>query len=107
MKQLSQFLETHREDTMRRFEMRLRRGHAPQDSTPSELRDGLPSYLSLLAEALKATLSHDPAAIKAVAAEHGGQRLRLGCLPRWDSKTADFPPHGIATGQSSATVAHG
>jgi signal transduction histidine kinase len=82
--QLSAFLENHREEIMRRFEARLRLGHGAEDALRSELRDGLPAYLEVLAHAIRASASQvDGVALasEALASEHGGQRLRLGFDP--------------------------
>ena len=53
MEQLSQpFWTQHREEILHSFEQRLRPGHAPEEATRSELRDGLPGYLKLLAQTM-------------------------------------------------------
>jgi signal transduction histidine kinase len=84
MTKIAEILESHGEEILRRFEMRVRERVGTEGATRSELRDFLPRYLRLLAQTLRESSAEQAearAGCQNAAKEHGEQRLGLGFDP--------------------------
>lgn len=80
---LHEVLQATREDVLQRWKARVRGTLAPENTPQFELLDHIPDYLAEIESALRCEAEQASATALVVeqsstAAEHGGQRLRLG-----------------------------
>lgn len=79
--QLSGIILRHRADIERRWLERVRTQFAGQEISPSELRNGMPTYLRRLAEGLREAATAEAGGVASwdnVVRDHAAQRVRLG-----------------------------